>query len=439
MGNKYHILKLKNKQTFLLILITAFILHFIYFIGALSNSGQLFVIENNFQKTEINLRYGCENSCFGFSRDTGRQVIEITNTTLPASLKHFNFSLNTKIPLLFQPKELCGEISVKLVIFITSITQEKRGRDVIRQTWLSVTKNNMADVRYFFILGRPLNRSYEKGLHNEIIENNDIVVYDFMDTYHNLTVKTLLGFRFATQRCIRAKYIMKTDTDVYVNLKAILTNLITNDFNITDSLRTERYINPVKYRNYTKDYHFQKRILPSHDTFGLLWHDTEPYRGNSKWFVSYEEYPEDVYPNYYDGHAYILSMKIARNVVKVSRKVPFFKFEDVYVGMCLKKLGYSLSDTPGFIRIGKHFTLCSHKFLHVHTVHRVTTDKMLKIWNASCPLYGILEEEVGPKRDKQWIKVNVTRDRNNNNAGYIANQIVKLTKFKYERSNTTVD
>ena len=40
----------------------------------------------------------------------------------------------------------------------------------------------------------------------------------FIDTYANLTVKSLLLLRWFTQRCEDSQYVMKTDDDVYINL-----------------------------------------------------------------------------------------------------------------------------------------------------------------------------------------------------------------------------
>ena len=40
----------------------------------------------------------------------------------------------------------------------------------------------------------------------------------FIDTYANLTLKSLLLLRWFTQRCEDSQYVMKTDDDVYINL-----------------------------------------------------------------------------------------------------------------------------------------------------------------------------------------------------------------------------
>ena len=40
----------------------------------------------------------------------------------------------------------------------------------------------------------------------------------FIDTYANLTLKSLVLLRWFTQRCEGSQYVMKTDDDMYINL-----------------------------------------------------------------------------------------------------------------------------------------------------------------------------------------------------------------------------
>ena len=40
----------------------------------------------------------------------------------------------------------------------------------------------------------------------------------FIDTYANLTLKSLVLLHWFTQRCEGSQYVMKTDDDMYINL-----------------------------------------------------------------------------------------------------------------------------------------------------------------------------------------------------------------------------
>ena len=40
----------------------------------------------------------------------------------------------------------------------------------------------------------------------------------FQDSYHNLTLKTVMGLKWMSIFCPHAKFILKTDDDIYVNV-----------------------------------------------------------------------------------------------------------------------------------------------------------------------------------------------------------------------------
>ena len=40
----------------------------------------------------------------------------------------------------------------------------------------------------------------------------------FQDTYRNLTLKTVMGLKWSAIFCPQAKFVMKTDDDIFVNL-----------------------------------------------------------------------------------------------------------------------------------------------------------------------------------------------------------------------------
>ena len=40
----------------------------------------------------------------------------------------------------------------------------------------------------------------------------------FQDIYYNLTLKTVMGLKWSSIYCSQAKYVMKTDDDIFVNV-----------------------------------------------------------------------------------------------------------------------------------------------------------------------------------------------------------------------------
>jgi len=49
-----------------------------------------------------------------------------------------------------------------------------------------------------------------------------ILKENFVDTYHNLTYKGIAALRWIDQHCSHAKFVLKTDDDIFVNMFSLL-------------------------------------------------------------------------------------------------------------------------------------------------------------------------------------------------------------------------
>ena len=67
-------------------------------------------------------------------------------------------------------------------------------------------------------------------LYLQIVEeyrtHGDIIQEDFVDSYMNLTLKTIMGIKWAQNYCSKASFILKTDDDIFVNIPLLMENLI---------------------------------------------------------------------------------------------------------------------------------------------------------------------------------------------------------------------
>ena len=63
--------------------------------------------------------------------------------------------------------------------------------------------------RWVFLVGLPANDNMQMRLRNESATYGDIVQQNFVDSYRNLTFKTLMGLEYVTKHCDQAKYILK--------------------------------------------------------------------------------------------------------------------------------------------------------------------------------------------------------------------------------------
>ncbi|NXO01755.1 B3GT2 galactosyltransferase, partial [Rhinopomastus cyanomelas] len=63
-------------------------------------------------------------------------------------------------------------------------------------------------------------------LREESRAHGDLLQQDFLDTYHNLTLKTLMGLEWVAKHCPGAAYVLKADSDVFLNLDYLAGGLL---------------------------------------------------------------------------------------------------------------------------------------------------------------------------------------------------------------------
>lgn len=93
-------------------------------------------------------------------------------------------------------------------------------RLAIRQTWGHFAHRR--DISMAFIIGTPKNQSIEKSLKNESDTYEDIIRARFIESDYNLTLKTISMFEWVDRYCSRAKFILKTSDDMFINVPKLL-------------------------------------------------------------------------------------------------------------------------------------------------------------------------------------------------------------------------
>ncbi|XP_061182974.1 beta-1,3-galactosyltransferase 5-like [Saccostrea echinata] len=250
--------------------------------------------------------------------------------------------------------------NIQLVLLISTTPKALKRRMVIRETWLTYAKKNLANVRYAFILGAIHDVNLQEMIDEEDKYYKDFVQGDFPDNYYTLTIKTLLGYHWAAKHCPNDTFVVKTDDDVYINIPAML--------DITTKHGTQL----------------------QHSIGGFCREDIGPVRDiESKYYVSYAEYPSEKFKGYCSGTGYVTSMNVVKKVAQISKNIPFFHLEDVYIAFCIEELKFSLYHIDGFNTVyeeDKYTTLCSLKSDSVVVLHnfKKRPSFLLEIWNVLC-------------------------------------------------------
>ena len=220
-----------------------------------------------------------------------------------------------------------------LVIIASSAAGEidKARRDAIRNTWgdchgkeltnklvgskliePSNTRGMDGEIskynycRVIFNVGLSKDTEQQKSVLRESSKHGDILIGNVIENYRNMTLKLRTGFTFAAG--VLARYIVKADSDVYINLPK-LAKLLANDADLPDTL------------------------------YGGF-----PYRGivvrdaTHRHFVQIEDYNGTYYPEFCKGSMVVLSGNIIPNLVTAFTHIKPFNIDDAYLGITLNKL-----------------------------------------------------------------------------------------------------
>lgn len=247
----------------------------------------------------------------------------------------------------------CRQKPPFLVLLVTSSHHQVAARMAIRKTWGKERTVRGQQVQAFFLLGVTANKAETATVAQESQQYRDIIQKDFEDVYFNLTLKTLMGLEWVHHFCPQAAYVMKTDSDMFINVHYLTELLLRRN-------RTTRF-----FTGYLKMNEFPIR------------------KKFNKWFVSKLEYPWDKYPPFCSGTAYVFSADVASQVYNVSELVPFIKLEDVFVGLCLAKLGIrpeELHSEQTFFPGGLRFSTC--RFRKIVACHFIKPADLLIFWQA---------------------------------------------------------
>ncbi|XP_022610505.1 beta-1,3-galactosyltransferase 2-like [Seriola dumerili] len=244
-----------------------------------------------------------------------------------------------------------------LVMLIATEARKVEARNAIRQTWGNESVALALGFIRLFMLGKnegELGLLQQRMLEAESQRHHDIIQQDFLDSYKNLTIKTLMGMNWVAMHCPRASYVMKTDSDMFVNTEYLIYKL----------LRPEQ--KP------------KKNYFTGNNMRGFA-----PNRNkNSKWYMPPELYPSEKYPTFCSGTGYVFSGDLARKIYRASLSIRHLHLEDVYVGICLAKLRIEPTPPPNeFLFNHWRVSYSSCKYSHLITSHGFHPNELLKYWH----------------------------------------------------------
>ncbi|KAG8430390.1 hypothetical protein GDO86_017897 [Hymenochirus boettgeri] len=284
------------------------------------------------------------------------RLLRNPSVSLPAATTRHPLAPPYPFPykFLMNLQEKCQNQDPFLVLLVTSVSHDITSRMAVRETWGN--KSNYGDVNVVTVFLVGLSSVATDKVQQLLEEENsiygDIVQQDFMDTYYNLTLKTLMGIEWVAKYCPTASYVMKTDSDMFLNVEYLVYNVLVPG-------------NPVHTNLYT----------------GKISVNVTPIRNESqKWYVPKEIYPSDFYPPYCLGSGYVFSASLAQKVYNVAQVIEMMPMEDVFIGMCMKMLNISITKNTRSIFNGgwKKYNRCL--FTKLVTVHSYGGEDLKEVW-----------------------------------------------------------
>ncbi|XP_059155660.1 beta-1,3-galactosyltransferase 1-like isoform X2 [Physella acuta] len=211
--------------------------------------------------------------------------------------------------------DLCRSAHViDIIIIVHTSPANLENRQRIRESFGKEDNFLPFHVRVAFLLGRTTNQTLERILWFEHATYNDTIMASFTDSYHNLTLKGVMGYQWVSQHCANSKFVLKIDDDVIINMYKLLYSFLNHMNGKTKSI------------------------------FCNVWYkDTMPILRDGKWkveshmFARRKTFPYD----YCSGFVVLMTTDLMAPMYEAALTTPFFWIDDVYLfGMLPSIVGH---------------------------------------------------------------------------------------------------
>ncbi len=220
-----------------------------------------------------------------------------------------NYSYQFVIPA----RDLCDKDTDTVVLIHSHHTHRDRrrairdtwGGAVQKNTWPNATVTNKVKVGFLFGIRPQGTRGLDLALTTEYNIHRDIIQGSFIESYRNLTLKSLLGLKWVVTYCPHVKYVIKCDDDMFINFPLLLDELVRQNMN----------------RSILGNYHYSSNVLRT-----------------GKWKADVAGYPFPFFPPYVSGACYVISGDLVPQMYEASKYVRYLNLEDVYITGILAKV-----------------------------------------------------------------------------------------------------
>ncbi|NXB82162.1 B3GN5 glucosaminyltransferase, partial [Donacobius atricapilla] len=254
-----------------------------------------------------------------------------------------------KANLSYTSTATCSDQELFLLIVVCSSPENRTRRNAIRQTWGNVTGSRGYSVLTVFAVGKAASASTQLQINEEAQKHRDIIEGSFIDSPRTQTQKMLMSVEWTVTFCPRARYILYAAQDVFVSVPSLA------EYLLSSTQLEDIYLGRVVHHG-----------VPDRDP-------------QSPGFVPLHRYPEEFYPDFCHGSAFLVSQDMARKVYVAAREVPLELPPAAFVGICAKRAGVTARHSSRFAG-ERHvsYNRCCYKF--IFTSSEVGEDELFKDW-----------------------------------------------------------
>lgn len=215
----------------------------------------------------------------------------------PHPFKYINSPQNCE----FEPTQ-----TFNLLILVKSSSQNSALRNSIRTTWGNV--KDLSNIKLVFLVA--FNQDLQAEINKEAANCSDVIQEDFRDSYKNNTLKTIMGFNWAVEKCYDSDLLFFVDDDHFVRLKNLIEYL--------------KNIDRLKMQKLYVGFRVEKPPVDRKD--------------GSPWGLSNYEFSHILWPAYLRGGAFVVSTVIAHRFTIAFPYVKYLSVDDSFLGIVADKL-----------------------------------------------------------------------------------------------------
>jgi beta-1,3-galactosyltransferase 1 len=231
-----------------------------------------------------------------------------------------------------------------IIVCVHSAINSFERRNTVRKTW--ARDQTGLPLQVIFLLGTDqYHHQKQEEIQKESQRYLDILQEDFVDTYANLTLKSMFMLKFVENSADDIKYVMKVDDDSYLNLKRLVD-----------------YVSIMEKRCHPKC--ILGRVLGAnspvirpneHDEFTVGWE------------VPTYMYNQTTFPNAVSGSGYLISRASVPCLYENGLQTPYINLEDIFItGLAASKCQVKLKNSQWFHYVGKQTNLVRHQDILIH-------------------------------------------------------------------------